>query len=134
MSRGLTGPSANVATVQRLGEALRKQDSEAVAAELHPEIEVTGQKGMFKGIDAAVAWAKPSTDGHLYSRVEVDELHEVGDYVALGARRQWRWRENDELADEAPFGVLLELRDGKVCRWRQDFDSLVDAIEAIPAN
>jgi limonene-1,2-epoxide hydrolase len=134
VSRGLTAPSANLAAVQRLGRALRAQDDEAVAAELHPEVEATGQKGTFKGIDAVVAWAKPSTDGHLCSRVEVDELREVGDYVALGARRQWRWRENDELADEEPFGVLLELRDGKVYRWRQDFDSLVDAIDAIPAN
>jgi limonene-1,2-epoxide hydrolase len=132
--RGLTGPSDNAATVERLGQALRAQDAQAVAAELHPEVEATGQKGTFRGIDAVVGWAKPSTDGHLYSRVELDELREVGDYVALAARRQWRWRETDELADEAPFGVLFELRDGKVYRWRQDFDSLIDAVEAIPAS
>jgi len=37
----------------------------------------------------------------------------------------------DTVADEAPFGVLFELRDGQVYRWRQNFPSIIDAIEAI---
>jgi limonene-1,2-epoxide hydrolase len=119
-------------TAERLMAALRARDGKAVAAELHPEIVATGEKGTFEGIDAVVGWAKPSDDGHLVSRVEVDEVREVGDdHVAVAARRQWRWKEGDELADEAPFGVLFELRDGKVYRWRQDFPSIVDAIDAI---
>ena len=125
---------ANTATVRRLLDALRAQDREATAAELHPEVEAIGQKGTFRGVDEVVAWAKPSADGHLSSRVEVDELREIGDHVAAAARRQWRWSETGELADEAPFGVLFELRDGKVYRWRQDFGSFVDAIDAIPAQ
>ena len=121
-------------TVERLLAALRARDAEATAAELHPEVIATGDKGTFEGIDAVVGWAKPSDDGHLVSRVEVDEIREIGDHVAVAARRQWRWREGDELADESPFGVLLELRDGKVYRWRQDFDSIIDAIDAIPTG
>ena len=124
----------NTETVTRLLAALRARDEEAVAAELHPEVEATGQKGTFRGIEAVVGWAKPSVDGHLRSQVEVDEISEVGDFVAVGARRQWRWDREDEVADESPFGVLLELRDGKIYRWRQDFASMVDAIDAIPAQ
>jgi ketosteroid isomerase-like protein len=124
----------NTETVTRLLAALRARDEEAVAAELHPEVEATGQKGTFRGIEAVVRWAKPSVDGHLRSQVEVDEISEVGDFVAVGARRQWRWDREDEVADESPFGVLLELRDGKIYRWRQDFASMVDAIDAIPAQ
>ena len=124
----------NTETVTRLLAALRALDEEAVAAELHPEVEATGQKGTFRGIEAVVGWAKPSVDGHLRSQVEVDEISEVGDFVAVGARRQWRWDREDEVADESPFGVLLELRDGKIYRWRQDFASMVDAIDAIPAQ
>ena len=123
----------NVETIERLLRALRDQDPDAVAAELHPEVEAIGQKGTFRGIERVVGWAKPSVDGHLHSRVEVDEVRQVGDFVVVGARRQWRWSEGDELADESPFASLFELRDGKVYRWRQDFDSIVDAIEAIPA-
>jgi hypothetical protein len=119
-------------TVERLHAALRARDREAIAAALHPEIVATGDKGSFEGIDAVIGWAKPSDDGHLVSRVEVDEVRAVGDgHVAVGARRQWRWKEGDELADEAPFGVLFELRDGKVYRWRQNFPSIIDAIDAI---
>lgn len=121
--------------IVRLLESLRAQDHEATAALLHPGIEARGQKGWFSGVDQVVDWAKPSSDGHLFSRVEVDEVREVGDcHVAVAARRQWRWREQDELADEAGFGVLFELRDGRVYRWRQDFETIVDAIEAIEAT
>lgn len=121
--------------MERLLAALRARDGETVATLLHPEVEATGDKGTYEGVEAVVGWAKPSDDGHLVSRVEVDEIRPVGDHhVAVAARRQWRWKEDpDTVADEAPFGVLFELRDGFVYRWRQNFPSIVDAIEAIPA-
>lgn len=126
--------SERLETVERLFAALRARDGAAVAAELHPEIEARGDKGAFSGIEAVVGWAKPSNRGHLVSRVEVDEVHEVGDrHVAVDARRQWRWKGRDEVADEARFGVLFEFRDGRVYRWRQDFGSIIDAIDAIEA-
>jgi hypothetical protein len=123
----------NADSARRLLTALRARDAEATAAELHPEIVATGDKGTYEGIDAVVGWAKPSDDGHLVSRVEVDEVREVGaNHVALAARRQWRWKDDyDAVADEAPFGILLEYRDGKVYRWRQNFGSIIDAIDAI---
>ena len=129
------GGATNAELVGRLIETLRAQDHEATAALLDPEIEARGQKGWFSGVDAVVDWARPSTDGHLVSRVEVDELREVGErHVAVAARRQWRWRDQDELAEESGFGVLFELRDGRVYRWRQDFATIVEAISAIPAQ
>ncbi len=120
-------------TVRRLLAALRERDREAIAAELHPEIVAIGDKGTFEGIDAVVGWAKPTDDGHLVSRVVVDEIREVADdHVAVAARRQWRWKEDlDEVADETPFGILFELRDGRIYRWRQDFGSIIEAIDAI---
>ncbi len=122
-------------TITALMAALRARDAEATAALLHPEIVATGDKGTYEGVDAVVGWAKPSDDGHLVSRVEVDEIREVGDdHVAVAARRQWRWKEDpDTVADESPFGVLFELREGKIYRWRQNFPSIIDAIEAIEA-
>jgi limonene-1,2-epoxide hydrolase len=125
----------SVEIVERLLAALRVRDTESVAQLLHPEVVATGDKGSFEGVDAVVGWAKPSDDGHLISRVEIDELRAVGDrHVAVAARRQWRWKDDlDEIADETPFGVLFELRDGRVYRWRQNFASIVEAVEAIPA-
>jgi ketosteroid isomerase-like protein len=127
---------SNAPAARRLLAALQARDADATAAELHPDIVATGDKGTYEGIHAVVGWAKPSDDGHLVSRVEVDEIREVGDqYVAVAARRQWRWKEHpDEVADEAPFGVLFEFRDGRIIRWRQNFPSIVDAIDAIPAS
>ena len=121
--------------IESLLAALRDRDEERIAALLDPEVEAIGDKGTFRGIDAVLGWARPSDDGHLRSRVEVDEIRELpGDRVAVAARRQWRWIDDpDELADEHPFGVLFELRDRRVRRWRQNFGSIVDAIDSIPS-
>ena len=72
-------------------------------------------------------------DGHLVSSVEVDEIREVADWVAVAARRLWSWAETGDVADEQRFGVLFRVRDGRVVHWDQTFDSMTDAIEAIPA-
>ncbi len=114
--------------------ALHDRDEDAVAAELHPEIEAVGARGRKTGIAEVVAWAKPSSDGHLVSSVAEDEVREVGgEWVAVGARRIWTWVESGEPADEETFGVLYRLRDGKVVSWNQTYGSLADAIDAIPA-
>ena len=47
----------------------------------------------------------------------------------MAARRQWRWKDDPEtVADETPFGILFELRDGLVYRWRQNFASIIEAM------
>jgi Domain of unknown function (DUF4440) len=125
---------SNADAVGRLLAALRARDREAIAAELHPEVVATGDKGTFKGVDAVAGWATPSDDGHLVSRVEIDDVEEVGHFVAVAARRQWWWKEEGELADESGFGILFELRDDRVYRWRQNFPSIVESLEAIPAS
>ncbi len=123
----------NAEIVERLLAALRARDVRTVASLLHPEVEARGDKGSFSGVGAVVGWAKPSDDGHLVSRVEVDEVRAVGaSHVAVDARRQWRWKEDpDTVADESRFGALFELRGGLVYRWRQDFASIIDAIDAV---
>jgi limonene-1,2-epoxide hydrolase len=119
-------------TVERLLAALSARDMETAAAQLHPEIEARGQRGPFRGIEEVVGWAKPNDEGSLSSRIEVDEVREIGDrYVAADARRVWCWQESGEVAAEDPFGALFELRDGLIYRWRQDFASIIDAIDAI---
>jgi hypothetical protein len=103
--------------------------------QLHPEVEAQGRRGPFRGVAAVVEWARPNDEGHLSSHIEIDELREVGDrYVAVDARRQWLWKENGEMGAEDRFGALFEFRDGLVYRWHQEYPSIIDAIEAIPAN
>jgi CO dehydrogenase nickel-insertion accessory protein CooC1 len=126
--------AAGAEVVERLLAALRDRDEEAVAVELHPDVEAIGRRGTKRGIDAVVAWAKPSVDGALVSAVEVDEIREIGsEWVAVAARRLWRWSESRELADEEPFGVLFRVCEGRVVSWDQTHRSLAGAIDAIPA-
>ncbi len=129
----MTG-GANAAIVRRLFDALHAQDLDALTELLDPAVVVTSLKGTFHGPAEVRRWATKSDDGHLYSQVHVDEVDEFGDYVAVGARRQWRWRETDEVGDEAPFGSLFRVCDGRVVDWRQHYDSIIDAIDAIPAQ
>jgi limonene-1,2-epoxide hydrolase len=127
--------SPNAEIVERLLAALRARDEAAVVAELHPEVEAVGARGLKQGPAEVVAWAKPSVDGALVSSVEVDELREVaGEWVAVAARRLWTWTETGDVADEEPFGVLFRIRDGKVVSWNQTYGSMTDAIDAIPAS
>ena len=132
---GSTEPAALTAAFMRLHEALQNQDLENVVSLLHPDIEVIGMKGTFRGREDVRRWATRLTTGSLYSLVEVDEVREIaGDHVAVQARRLWHWLEDGELADEAGFGALLRFRDGRVWRWRQDYPSIVEAIEAVPLD
>jgi ketosteroid isomerase-like protein len=127
--------NSNVTVVRRLLAALHDRDEQAVAAELHPEIEAVGARGPKRGIEEVVGWAKPSSDGQLVSSVVEDEVLEVGaEWVAVGARRQWTWVESGELADSEGFGVLYRIRDGKIVSWNQTYGSLADAIDAIPVG
>jgi hypothetical protein len=102
---------------------------------LHPDVKAVGARGEKRGIEEVVAWAKPTSDGHLQSSVEVDKTQAVGEeWVAVAARRLWRWAESGEIADTESFGVLYRVEDGLVAHWDQTFGSMADAIEAIPAN
>jgi limonene-1,2-epoxide hydrolase len=121
-------------TVERLLRALQRRDTEAVAAQLHPDVVAHGSRGAKRGIADVVAWARPSTEGDLVSSVEVDEIRAVaGEWVAVAARRLWSWAETGDVADEEPFGVLFRIRDGKVVSWNQTYGSITDAIDGIPA-
>ena len=110
-TRSATAPSAitasaeNLAAAERLLAALRERDRDGIAAELHPEVVARGDKGsVHRGrrrgrLGEAVRRRSPRLPGARSTR-----LREVGDdHVAVDARRQWRWKETDELADESPL-------------------------------
>lgn len=132
---GSAEPGALAATFMRLHEALQGQDLETVTSLLDPEIEVIGMKGTFRGREEVRRWATKLSTGSLDSLIEVDEVREVaGDHVAVQARRMWHWREDGQLALDDGFGALFRFRNGLVWRWRQDFPSIVEAIEAVPLD
>ena len=111
--------------------AFREQDLDALSALLHPEVELEGLKGTFRGVDAVRRWATRVPTGELMMGIELDDVVELGPTeLAVAARRQWRWTDNGEIADETPFGMLFTFRDGLIYRWRQAYESLDEAIAA----
>jgi len=57
-------------------------------------------------------------------------MHEAGDTVVALARVQYVWREDNKLGDEWLLGLVLDLRDGKLLRWRL-FDDPIEALEEL---
>jgi ketosteroid isomerase-like protein len=101
---------------RRFYEAFNAQDIDAFAAALHPEVELQTARGVREGIDEARAWATKSPIGELDQRVVVDEVREAGRHVLASIRRQWRWKDRDDLASEDEAAVLFSFRDGLICR------------------
>ena len=69
------------------------------------EIETPG--GVGRGPEAVRQWVEKQTQPHAVMHIVLDQLLEAGDRVVVFARRQMRWRETDELADETPQAALL---------------------------
>jgi len=80
------------------------------------EIETPG--GVGRGPEAVRQWVDKQTQPHAVMHIVLDQLLEAGDRVVVFARRQMRWRESDELADETPQAALLTFRMGKLSRWQ----------------
>jgi ketosteroid isomerase-like protein len=103
---------------RRFYEAFNAQDIDAFAATLHPEVELQTARGVRVGIDEARYWATKQPTGWLDQQIVIDEVREAGEHVLVLVRRQWRWREPDELASEDEVAALFSFRDGLICRWQ----------------
>jgi ketosteroid isomerase-like protein len=123
--------AGQVELVRRFFEAFNDQDLDAFAATLHPEVELQTARGPRAGVDEARAWATRVPTGELYQRLVVDELREADGHVLALGRRQWRWREDGELAAEDEIAAMLSFRDGLIGVWRPyaDRDDAIAVLE-----
>jgi hypothetical protein len=69
-------------------------------------------------LEAARRWVEKQTQPHAVMHSVSDQLVEAGDRVVVFARRQMRWRETGELADETPQAALLTFHVGRLSRWQ----------------
>ena len=113
MPRGL---SAAEDLVRRFYDAFAAGDIEGLVATLHPEVELVTSRGPRYGHDGARVWATRVPGGELEQRVVLDGVRVHGDRAVALFRRQWWWRDQDELAEEEELGALFELRDGLIAR------------------
>jgi ketosteroid isomerase-like protein len=109
--------------------ALSEGDADAFSELLDPEVEIHTQRGVRRGRDEAMRWARHRFE-HLERRYEVEELREAGSTVVALALVQYVWREDRKIGDELLYGIALELIDGKLRRWRM-FDDPIEALEEL---
>ena len=102
--------------IRRFYEAFNDEDLEALVATLHPAVELVTARGPRFGHEGARVWASREPGGELEQRVVLEGIREHGDRAVALIRRQWWWREKDELADEEELGALFEFRDGLIGR------------------
>jgi ketosteroid isomerase-like protein len=116
---------------RRILEAVSEGDVDAFVALLDPDVEIQTQRGVRRGRDEVARWARSKFE-HLERRYEVDEVHTAGDRVVVLARVQYVWRETRKVGDESLVGIVLDLRDGKLLRWRL-YDDPMEAHEELEA-
>ena len=117
------------ALAKRILEAISKGDVDAFVELLDPEVEIHTQRGVRRGREEVARWARTKFE-HLERRYEVDEVHTADNRVAVLARVLYVWRESRKVGDESLVGIVLDLRDGKLLRWRL-YDDPMEALEEL---
>jgi ketosteroid isomerase-like protein len=126
------GPEAPAALALRFINAFNAKDLEALGEVLHPDVVIHSSRGPRRGINAALAWATRVESGELEQSVVIDHIEVREDREVALVRRQWRWRDGDELAREDEMAYLFELRDAKIASWRP-FEDRDDALAELAA-
>jgi ketosteroid isomerase-like protein len=120
---------SNAEVARWILEAISEGDVDAFVALLDPDVEIQTQRGVRRGRDEVARWARSKFE-HLERRYEVDEVHTAGTRVVVLARVQYVWRETRKVGDESLVGIVLDLRDGKLLRWRV-YDDPMEAHEEL---
>jgi ketosteroid isomerase-like protein len=123
--------ASNAEVARRILEAISQGDVDAFVALLDPDVEIQTQRGVRRGRDEVARWARSKFE-HLERRYEVDEVHTAGARVVVLARVQYVWRETRKVGDESLVGIVLDLRDGRLLRWRL-YDDPMEAHEELDA-
>jgi ketosteroid isomerase-like protein len=117
------------ALAKRILDAISEGDVDAFVELLDPEVEIHTQRGVRRGREEVARWARAKFE-HLERRYEVDEVHTSGGRVVVLARVLYVWRESRKVGDESLVGIVLDLRDGKLLRWRL-YDDPMEALEEL---
>jgi ketosteroid isomerase-like protein len=102
--------------IRRFYAAFNEQDLDALLTTLHPDVELITARGPRYGHQGARVWAERDPGGDLEQRVVLEGVREHEDRAVALIRRQWRWREDEKLADDQELGELFELREGLIGR------------------
>ena len=96
--------------------ALSSGDVPGFAVLVHPDIEIHTARGVYRGLEAAIDWARRKYE-HLERRFAIDGVTARGNDVLARVRTQYVWRESGLVGDEEPMTIHLGFTDGKLVRW-----------------
>jgi hypothetical protein len=117
-------------------EAFNDEDLDALVAVLHPEVEIQTSRGIVIGHDEARRWATRIPTGELRQRLVLDWIRDEGRHVIVGAKREWFWRDDGDVADAQDLAIVATIGDdGRITRW-QPFEDRGEALQAagVPAS
>ena len=120
-------PEGSAALAVQFINAFNAQDLDALAEVLHADVVIHATRGPRHGVQEALAWATRVETGELEQRIELEHLELADTREVALVRRQWWWRDEDDLAREDEIAWLFELRDAKVVGWRS-FDDRAQAL------
>ena len=122
----------NAEIVRRSFEAFDRRDLDAYLALMDPDVEITSRflgQTTYHGHDGVREWWEDMLRVLPDTRVELQELHDLGELVLLALRARGHGGES-----AAPFDTLTwmiaKARDGK-CIWWQAHASKAEALEAL---
>jgi ketosteroid isomerase-like protein len=115
--------------VRRFYAAFNEEDLDAFTSTLHEHAELQTARGVRIGREEARSWATRTPDGHLRQRFVIEELRERHNHVVALVRKQWRWDESGDVADDEPLAALFTFEDGLISRW-QPFHDRAEALAA----
>jgi limonene-1,2-epoxide hydrolase len=122
--------SETARAVRAFLDAFNAEDLDALAEALSPTVEIQGRRGLVIGRAEAREWASRRPSGALRQRLVLEEVRDDGHPPVALVRRQWRWEDSDEVADEEEIAALVVLdREGLIARW-QPFDDRAQAFQA----
>ena len=109
-------------------DAFNAEDLDALVAVLDPEVEIQGRRGLVIGHAEARDWATRKPSGDLHQQLVLEGVRIDGHPAVALVRRQWLWKDRDEVADEEELGILVSFaEDGRIARW-QPFDDRAEAL------
>lgn len=127
--------SPNAAAVRTFYAAFNDEDLDGFVALLDPAVELQTARGLREGREEARAWATRNPGGGLGQRLVLEVVREDdrGVHAVALIRKQWWWRETDEIAHDDPEAALFTFDDGLISRWQpfEDRDEALALLEAL---
>ena len=126
-------PDDNVATIERVYDALAARDVSAIQELFAPDVTIRQSPelpwgGDYEGLDGAFTFFLTLVE-HIESQVTTESLFAAGDHVVQTGRTRGTVRANGASFD-IPEVHVWQLRDGKVVRYQVYIDTpaMLDAL------